>query len=288
MENKEIAVLLTCHNRKEKTLLCLDSFYSADLPSLYTFDIYIVDDGSSDGTKGAINEKYPQVNIIDGDGSLFWAGGMRLAWQTAISTKKYHAYLLLNDDVVLNKGFMKNLIETEKYALCKTAQTGIYSGATIDGLTKETTYGAYKIIYNHFVMRHKLLIPNKRVQKCELTNANILWVSKETVDAIGIFDKRYTHGLADYDYSLQAIKKKIPVYLAPNVGGVCIHDHGVNWKSSDKPLKERIAYLKSPKGLAYGEYLYYIRKNFPLFLPYSFIMLWLKTLFPVLWEKFKK
>lgn len=179
MENKEIAVLLTCHNRKEKTLLCLDSFYSADLPSLYTFDIYIVDDGSSDGTKGAINEKYPQVNIIDGDGSLFWAGGMRLAWQTAISTKKYHAYLLLNDDVVLNKGFMKNLIETEKYALCKTAQTGIYSGATIDGLTKETTYGAYKIIYNHFVMRHKLLIPNKRVQKCELTNANILWVSKQ-------------------------------------------------------------------------------------------------------------
>lgn len=287
MKNKEIAVLLTCHNRKEKSLACLHSFFSANKPKGYFFDVYLVDDGSTDGTGDEVKMNFPYVYVIEGNGDLFWAGGMRLAWETAIQKDKYHAYLLLNDDVLLNVDFISNLIETEKFALMKNGRTGIYSASTIDPITRKTTYGAYKIKTNHIVVRNQLLTPSKEPQKCELTNANILWISKETVNEIGVFDNRYTHGLADFDYSLQAIKKDIPVYLAPDIGGLCIHDHGVNWKSKNEPLKERIAYLKSPKGLAYKEYLYYIRKHFPLFLPYSFITLWLKTLFPILWDKFK-
>lgn len=288
MKNKEIAVLLTCHNRKEKTLACLHSFFSANKPNSYIFDVYLVDDGSTDGTGDEIKINFPDVHVIDGNGDLFWAGGMRLAWETAIEKDKYHAYLLLNDDVILDVNFIYNLIETEGLALKENGKTGIYSASTIDPITKKTTYGALKIKTNHVVVRSQLLHPSEEPQKCELTNANILWISKETVNTIGVFDKRYTHGLADYDYSLQAIKNGIPVYLAPHIGGLCIHDHGVNWKSKNEPLKERIAYLKSPKGLAYKEYLYYVRKHFPLFLPYSFIALWLKTLFPILWDKFKR
>ncbi len=112
--------------------------------------------------------------------------------------------------------------------------------------------------------------------------------AKLPVVTIGIFDERYTHGIADFDYSMSAVKKGIPVLLAPNIGGICIHDHGKPWKPNNVPLKERISYLKSPKGLAYKEYLYYIKKHFPLFLPYSFIMLWLKTLLPFIWTNFKK
>ena len=288
MKNKQIAVLLTCFNRKDKTIRCLHSFFSANKPSGYIFDVFLVDDGSIDGTGDEVKIIFPDVYVIEGNGVLFWAGGMRLAWETAIKHDKYHAYLLLNDDVILHVDFISTLVETDKFALKKNGRTGIYSASTIDPITKKITYGAYKIKTNHVVVRNKLLNPLEKPQKCELTNANILWISKETVNEIGVFDKRYTHGLADFDYSLQAIKKDIPVYLTPDIGGFCIHDHGVNWKSNDEPLKKRIAYLKSPKGLAYNEYLYYIRKHFPLFLPYSFITLWLKTLFPILWDKFKK
>ncbi len=287
MENKKIAVLLTCFNRKSKTIACLQSFFQAYIPEGLKFEIYLVDDGSTDGTSDAVKDFFPQVNIIKGAGNLFWAGGMRLAWRTALERENYDAFLLLNDDVVLHNDFLNHLIETDKYALKKNKKTGIYSGATIDKNTNQTTYGGYGLITNHFVVRSKLLTPKNVPQQCELTNANILWISKETVDTIGIFDEQYTHGIADFDYSLQAIKKNIPVYLAPNVGGICVHDHGENWKSHYTSLKERIAYLKSPKGLAYREYLYYIKKHFPLFLPYSFVMLWLKTFFPFLWSRFK-
>ena len=119
MRNKNIAVLLTCFNRKEKTLVCLNSFFEADMPKGYEFDIYLVDDGSTDGTSEAVKENYPNIEIIKGNGNLYWAGGMRLAWTTALERKDYDAFLLLNDDVILFDDFLDNLIKTEKYALNK-------------------------------------------------------------------------------------------------------------------------------------------------------------------------
>lgn len=287
MKEKKIAVLLTFHNRKSKTLSCLQTFFAADKPDNYLFDIYVVDDGSTDGTSEEIEKLYPSIRIIKGDGNLFWAGGMRLAWITALNDNKYHAFLLLNDDVLLYKDFISKLIATDAFALEEDKRTGIYSCATIDDTTKEFSYGAYNVTKNFLKMRIHPVIPTNVPQPCQLTNANILWVSKETVDAIGILDEKYTHAIADFDYSLRAVKKGIPVYLTPDFGGVCVNDHTAAQRMMDAPLKERIAFLKSPKGLSYTEYLHYIRRHFLLFLPIEFATLWLRVLTPKLWAKFK-
>ncbi len=287
MQKRNIAVLLTCHNRKTKTIACLVSLFQADIPPDYQLDIFLTDDGSTDGTGDAVDELFPQVQVIRGDGNLFWAGGMRLAWEKAMEEKRYDAYLLLNDDVELYPDFFLNLLEAEAYSLNKNGKSGIYSGATVEKTNDKTTYGGSRISNYLLVVRMNMLTPENLPQECEITNANVLWVSKEVVDEIGIFDDAFTHGIADYDYSLVATEKKIPVLLAPRVCGICVDDHRKNWRSGQYPLKERIAYLKSPKGLAYREYLYYIRKHFPIFVPYSFVMLWMKTLFPFIWDRIK-
>lgn len=284
---KEVAVLLTCYNRKAQTIACLGSLFEATIPEDLHLDIYLTDDGSTDGTGDAVKELYPQITLLKGSGNLFWAGGMRLAWTTALQTKPYDAFLLINDDVRLQRDFMINLMKTEEYSLRKRGKTGIYCGTTVDGKSGDVSYGGSRITTNHIVMRSKLLIPKNKPQECQIANANILWVSKEVVDQIGILDDRFTHGIADYDYSLRAHKENIPVYVAPNVCGICTDDHGKSWKKGDLPLRERIAYLKSPKGLAYNEYLYYIRRHFPMFFPYSFVMLWMKTFFPFFWDRLK-
>lgn len=286
MKKRNIAVLLTCHNRKNKTIACLSSLFQSAIPSECLLDIFLTDDGSTDGTGDAVKELFPQVEVVKGDGNLFWAGGMRLAWETAMQKKSYDAYLLINDDVVLDRNFILNLLKTDTHSLAETGKQGIYSGATIDETTGQVTYGGSIIKQNHLILTMQKLMPASYPQRCDLTNANVLWISSCVVDEIGIFEERYTHGIADYDYSRQAVRKKIPVWLAPNVCGVCNHDHGKNWKTSI-PLKERISWMKSPKGLAYGEYIYYIRRHFPVYLPYSFIMIWMKTLFPFVWDRFK-
>lgn len=287
MQKQNIAVLLTCHNRKTKTIDCLSSFFKATIPTEYELDIFLTDDGSSDGTGEAVKGLFPQVKVLKGDGNLFWAGGMRLAWKTAMSEKSYDAYLLINDDVVLYPDFFVHLLETEAYSLAQTGKKGIYSGATMDD-SGMVSYGASVIKKNHFIMTAQKLEPASQPQRCEFTNANVLWISGDVVDKIGIFSEKYTHGIADYDYSLQAVKKQIPVWLAPNVCGVCNYDHGKKWKSNNIPLKQRIAWVKSPKGLAYNEYMYYIRKHFPMYLPYSFFLMWMKVFFPFIWDRYKK
>lgn len=284
---KEIAVLLTCHNRRIKTLACLQSFYDSAKPENFEFDIYVVDDGSTDGTTDALQQYYPNITIIKGDGDLFWAGGMRLAWGVAMAKKQYHAFLLLNDDVLLSENFLSKLIITEEFVLKEYGKTGIYSSSTIDAETGDFTYGGYNVVKKLLKMRIHIVIPTEFPQRCDLVNANILWVSRETVDVIGILDNKFTHAIADFDYSLRAIKKGIPVYLTPDFGGVCVNDHTSTRESATLSLKERIAYLKSPKGFGYREYLYYIKRHFPLFLPIEFVTLWIRTLFPKLWEKLK-
>ncbi len=280
---KNIAVLLTCHNRKDKTLSCLQSLYNAELPDTTKLNVFLVDDGSTDGTAKVVKESFPKVNIIQGTGNLYWAGGMRLAWNVAINNDNYDAFLLLNDDTVLYNNAITDLLSAHNYCLEKYNKAGIYIGSTRESKTGEFTYGGKRLKSNN-----NKIIPNDNYQLADLANANILVISKDVYNEVGIFDSKYTHGIADYDYSLRAKKYGYPLIVCPNYQGECNNDHGNNWKSSDTTLKERINYLYSPTGLAYNEYIYYIKKHFggkAYFI--SIIKLWLKTIFPVLWDRFK-
>ena len=112
----KIAVLLTCHNRKKKTLQCLNALNIQEgLEVDYNIEVFLVDDGSFDGTAEAIVACFPNVHIIQGNGNLYWNQGMRLAWDTAAKTKDYDFYLWLNDDTILDKDAIINLIDILKY-----------------------------------------------------------------------------------------------------------------------------------------------------------------------------
>ena len=122
-----IAVLLTCFNRKEKTCMCLQSMYAdldiynkANTGPKISIEIFLVDDGCTDGTAEAVRAQCAErsVHIIQGNGSLFWAGGMRLAWNEAYKRHtEWDFYLLLNDDTKLLPGAFQELISTHQYAL---------------------------------------------------------------------------------------------------------------------------------------------------------------------------
>ena len=102
-----IAALLTCFNRKEKTRKCLESLFAVRPNS----DVYLVDDGSTDGTSELIAELFPNVHIIIGSGDLYWSRGMYTAWKEAIK-EDYDYYLWLNDDVELRPFFLDELFNS--------------------------------------------------------------------------------------------------------------------------------------------------------------------------------
>ncbi|MBW4890161.1 glycosyltransferase family 2 protein [Mucilaginibacter sp. HMF5004] len=278
MQQVAIAVLLTTFNRRDKTIACLKSLKGQVTTVPVAIDIYVTDDASADGTPEAIKVIYPEANVFIGSGSLFWAGGMRKSWGEAVKGN-YDYYFLLNDDTILTSNVLEVLL-----SYYKNKATGIVVGSTAeDG---KLSYGG-RVITSKLNFKKEMVFSNTEFLNCDLGNANIMLVPKGVVDKIGILSDKYTHGIADYDYTLTAVEAGINVMVAPGILGTCSDDHGNNWKSANTTLKERIKYLKSPKGLAYNEYLYLIKKHLPQHYPVAFVKLWAKTLFPFLWDRFK-
>lgn len=282
-----IAVLITCFNRKEKTLACLRSLEHCIKPEKFNFEYFLVDDGSKDGTSNSVKSEFPHVHVIEGSGNLFWAGGMRLAWNTAIDYGHFNAYLLINDDVVVYNDCLIKIQNAIQFVFSKEIKHGIVVGATKDPISKIVSYGGSRIVGLPIRIEYESVFSEKEAIKCDFANANVMWVDEAVVQKIGVLDICFTHGIADYDYALRATKAGFPVYVAAGACGDCGDDHGENWVPQSSSVMKRIRYLYSPKGLAYNEYMCYVKRHFPMSLPYSFFILWLKTLFPILWKMFK-
>lgn len=276
-----IAALLTTYNRKEKTLRCLTSLYSLKMPDSMILDVFAVDGGSSDSTPEAIGTSFLDVSVSVHPG-LFWAGGMIQAWKDALASGvPFDYFLLVNDDTVLLPDCMRSLLHAEGLY-----PGGIYVGATYDPDTHEYSYGG-RILKNPGSMNADMVPPSDKPQPIDMGNANIMLVSKTAFEKLGMLSNEYTHGIADYDYTMRAVRNGVPVVLAAGWCGECIDDHGDSWLPQTAPLSDRLRYLYSPKGLAYREYLFWVRRFFPGHYVVSALKLWMKTLFPILWENYK-
>ena len=90
-----VAILMACHNRREKTMACLDALLTSDLVTDTALEVFLIDDGSTDGTSNAVSSLYPAVHLIAGDGNLYWNGGMRVAFAAAMH-KGFYFNILVN------------------------------------------------------------------------------------------------------------------------------------------------------------------------------------------------
>lgn len=279
---KKFAVLYTCFNRKEKTLAALTKLHEAyDYSNFdWEMEVYLTDDGSTDGTSNAVAATFPNVKILKGSGTLYWAGGMRNSWEEAYKNK-YNAYLLLNDDTNVYKTLFEQIEAAETFCEENFKQKGVYVGATWDPIKNKMSYSG-SIITNWFLGKFKKLAPDTKVPlSCHLGNANIMWVPDEVVSKIGTLSKGYVHGMADYDYTLQATKKKIPTLIMPDFAGECHNDHKDSYAKFVKlSFSERLKMLYSPIGLDFKSHMYFMKKHFPIRLPIFFIMGYVKILFP--------
>ena len=298
----KIAVLLTCFNRRQKTVSCLASLGTAyknynennKEGRQLKIEIYLTDDGSSDGTADAAWSivDYAPLHILQGSGSLYWAGGMRFCWKEAMKrNNEWDFYLLLNDDTDLLSCAFSELLSTHVYSLNQTGKAGIYSGITCSKSNpKQLTYGG-DVWVNHFLGTMRRLDKTDVPQRCDMTNANILLVPKEVVNRIGIFYEKYQHDNADSDYSNYANKKGVPVWVTAGYCGVCDYDHPNRAKQAEivcaMSLKERKEYFKNPVHSS-KDYIIYRSRVTPFRLPLVLLGRLLNLYWPKLYYKIDK
>ena len=260
MENKKVSIniVLTCFNRKEKTLACLQSIMDQNNIELYNLNFFICDDASTDGTAEAILRLIPNARIASGTGNLFWTKGMAMALD--IAQKEYcDFYLMVNDDVLFKNNMIDIMIEF--YNLLQDRNIAI-SGAIQDPDTLQYTYGGERIIRRGLKEVTEEAIPeNGKVTKCDRANWNCFLISKDYYEKAGKIDDYYAHSYADYDYSNRIIQNGGKIYVSPSYVGYCKRNSIQNtWRDKHLSVKERIKKLHQPKGFPPKSAVHYWRK----------------------------
>lgn len=290
-----IAVLLTVYNRREKTIRCLQSLMESHVQaaSKICFTVFLTDDGSTDGTASAIEDAGFQIpiHILQGDGSLFWNGGMIHSWVAALhDSQDYDGYLWLNDDSVVFPEFWEDLSVADQVSIKTYGKKGIYVGSTRSDVNGEFTYGGFDFV-NRWTLKDKFVKPDgKSFQPCQCAHGNITFISHEVVASRGILFNGYIHGAGDHDYTYLAYKAGFPVLVMPHYAGSCENDHEQDGYADflHMPLKRRIAYLRSPFGFNLHNTLLFQRRCFPYRYPFVWIMGYAKALFPKLYFRVYK
>jgi len=274
----KLAILMTCYNRVEKTLKCLDSLHKASVPDNVKFDIYLVDDNSPDKTGKIVKNNYPDINVIPGTGYLYWNRGMRLAWKNARRQHDYDFYLLVNDDVFINTDAIK-IIFSDYYSLLNDGIEAIVSGVCKCSNSLDVTYGGSN-------EEHKVIVPNGLPRLCKYTNCNFTLVSKKIFHKIGYLSYKYIHAAGDHDYGLRATKAGFKCYISSSVLAICDgHIEEQDWLSADFSLQKRLKNLFSIKG---WDYFFFAIEDHGLFLAISHIVKgFLRAVFPTIIRKVK-
>jgi GT2 family glycosyltransferase len=238
-----VAVLMTCYNRRDVTLNCLRQLYQQNID----FHVYLVDDGCSDGTAEAVSLKYPQVNIIKGEGNLFWGGGMHLAFDTAMK-QCYEYYLWLNDDTLLNPNTLSKLLDTHQNLARQGYPQSIVVGSVTDPLTGEYSYGGRIPSKRLFSFKFDSLEPGIEPKECTTMQGNCVLIPHSVVEIVGNIDNTFIHNLGDLDYGLRARKLGCSVWVAPGYVGTCAKNLTANnWGDKSISVLKRLQKAISPK-----------------------------------------
>ncbi len=90
-----LTIILTCYNTRDLVADCLASIYQN--PPSETYEVFLVDDGSVDGTSGMVRTTFPEVRLLRSDINRHYAHSNN--W--ALDKARGCYVLLLNSDTVV-------------------------------------------------------------------------------------------------------------------------------------------------------------------------------------------
>ncbi|MBB3054363.1 glycosyltransferase family 2 protein [Mucilaginibacter gotjawali] len=252
-------IIIPVYNRWHFTHAVLNSLMRQ---SNKLFKIIVVDHGSTDGTSDHIASQFPEVIVLKGDNSMWWTAAVNKGIRYALQENALHI-LTLNNDTVAESDYIAQLYK----AIDNAPANSIIGSASIDVNTKEITYCGEKlnwflesstknIKHLNSVQTDKGLLPVTHFP------GRGLLIPVQVFDQIGLFDDKYfPHYMADYEFTLRAVKNGFPLFCATDARiGTYPEASGAN----------QIKAMKTVKG--YKQHLFGIKGggNLPLFYRYAF------------------
>jgi GT2 family glycosyltransferase len=112
MKNK-LTIIIPVFNGLHHTKKCLSGLFNMimELKEPERIEVIVTDDGSKDGTSDWIGTNYPKVVVLNGDGSLWWSGGINMGMKYALEELETDYVLWWNNDITPANDYLENLLE---------------------------------------------------------------------------------------------------------------------------------------------------------------------------------
>ena len=244
----DISVIIVNWNTRELLLNCLRSVYQTvrDI----SFEVWVVDNGSSDGSVEAVRSEFPGVHLIENRKNLGFAAANNQALRRM--TGRYA--LLLNSDAELTTDAAQSLMVFMDAA----PSAGMACGQLLnpDGSRQNSIANfpsLLALVSNETVLR--IVFPKKFPSKrrdyahpieIESGIGACLMIRKSAMDTVGIFDERYFFFFEETDWAYRMKQGGWKIYFTPSAR--IVHAQGKSAAGSvTSPIpfyRSRYIYLK--------------------------------------------
>jgi hypothetical protein len=188
----DMSIVLVGWNNQAYLEPCLDSLYNGNLKC--SFDVVVVDNGSTDGSQAMLQEKYPEVMIIQNEKNE----GLGKASNQGIEATEGKYILLLNNDTIVNGpsfDLLVNYLDTHP-------MVGAVGGKLLneDG-TVQSCYNNFSTLGEEFLVATRIgeilrpgypaIIDSDEVKSVDWLGSACLLLRRSALDEIGLLDVSY-------------------------------------------------------------------------------------------------
>ncbi len=179
----KISVIIPTFNRIDLLKRAIDSVLNQ---SIKPYDIIVVDDGSTDGTSGMIQQKYKSIKLFQQNNS-----GVSTARNKGIKLAEGDWIALLDSDDEWKKNKLEEqvnkLTDNPKYGFCHTNEIWIRNGIRVNQKKRHKKYGGF--------------IFDKCLDICRISPSSVLF-NKNIINHVGYFNDKLPV-CEDYDLWLR-------------------------------------------------------------------------------------
>ena len=248
----DFSIILVCWNNKAYLEPCLRSLYEGGLRS--SFDVVVVDNGSTDGSQEMLQLSFPDVQIIQNDHNV----GLARACNQGIELSSGRHVLLLNNDTLVDGPSLQAMVDF----MDETPDAGGIGGKLLnpDG-SFQAGYANFSTLLEEFLVATRIgerlwegypsHLDSEQVKRVGWLSSACLLLRRSALDEVGLLEEGFfIYGdEADLQYRLQ--KANWAVYYLPTA--TTLHYGG---RSMDRWKRRKMVYR--------GKMLFYRRNYGPL------------------------
>jgi hypothetical protein len=245
----DLSIVMVCWNNLDYLGPCLESLYADEMRS--SFDVVVVDNGSTDGTQDMLRADYPQIKIIENSQNV----GLARANNQGTEATNGRYVLLLNNDTIVNGPSFDAMVDF----LDSNPTAAAVGGSLLnpDG-SLQSCYNDFPTLREDFLIASRLgeflwegypgKLKNDRVRSVGWVSSACIMLRRTALDEVGLLDEDYfIYGdEADLQYRLK--RAGWDIYYIPQA--TTIHFGG---RSMNRWGRRKMAYR--------GHMLFY-RKNY--------------------------